>query len=206
MAYNRFTIDELKAQFAIQIDETADFFMEVIPVAASELLVATLRENVPLALAISTEKARSEMIITPILIEVRRQLQRTVSLFSGIEFNVDPERGLVGVCDYLFSLSAEQLTLEAPVIAVVEAKNENIKVGISQCIAEMIGAKLFNARRNNSITTVYGVVTTGNNWKFLRLIDNTVSIDITEYYIKEIDKIVGILLFMMRHPQADRAS
>jgi hypothetical protein len=202
MAYNRFTIDELKTQFAIQIDETNDFFVEVAPVASSELLLATLRENVPLALANSTEKARSEMIIAPILIEVRRQLQRSVSLFSGIEFNVDPERGLVGVCDYLFSLSAEQLTLEAPVVAVVEAKNENIKQGIGQCIAEMLGATLFNARRNNPITIVYGVVTTGNNWKFLRLVDNMVYIDVTEYYIKEIDKIVGILLFMLRHPQA----
>ncbi|MFZ4658676.1 MAG: hypothetical protein ACOYNY_16810 [Caldilineaceae bacterium] len=202
MAYNRFTIEELKAQFGIQIHETADFFMPVTPVASSDLLLATLHENVPLALANSTEKARSEMIIAPILIEVRRQLQRSVSLFSGIEFNVDPERGLVGVCDYLFSLSAEQLTLEAPVVAIVEAKNENIKQGIGQCIAEMIGAALFNARRNNSITIVYGVVTTGNNWKFLRLVENTVYIDVTEYYIKEIDKIVGILLFMMRHPQA----
>ncbi|GCL35647.1 MAG: hypothetical protein ACKO9I_12000 [Sphaerospermopsis kisseleviana] len=51
--------------------------------------------------------------------------------------------------------------INAPVILVVEAKNENIKGGLGQCIAEMYAAKLFNEREENEITEIYGVVTTG---------------------------------------------
>jgi len=45
----------------------------------------------------------------------------------------------------------------------------------------------------NSITTIYGVVTTGTNWKFLRLQDQLVEIDLQEYYVSEIEQILGIL-------------
>jgi transketolase C-terminal domain/subunit len=75
----------------------------------------------------------------------------------------------------------------------VEAKNENIKNGLGQCVAEMLAAQLFNQREQNPITTIYGVVTTGTNWKFLRLIDRQVEIDLKEYYLSEIEQILGIL-------------
>jgi hypothetical protein len=198
MAYNEFTLDILKQRFGLQIDEGIDIFSDVPVVAVSDLLRETLRENVSLALAISTEKARSELIITPILLEIRRQLGRRISFFSGVEFTVDPDRGLKGTCDYLLSLSAEQLTIEAPVVAIVEAKNENIKQGISQCIAELLAAQLFNQQRGNAITSVYGAVTTGSNWKFLRLADTVVAVDLTEYYIPEVEKIVGIMVHMIK--------
>lgn len=38
-------------------------------------------------------------------------------------------QGLRGVCDFLLSVSPLQWALEAPVVAVVEAKNENMKPG-----------------------------------------------------------------------------
>jgi hypothetical protein len=69
-----------------------------------------LRENVALALNIHTEKARSEMIIAPMLIEVRKILNRQISLFSGVEFNVDASLGLTGVCDYFDCLTCIDLT------------------------------------------------------------------------------------------------
>ncbi len=203
MAYSNFTIESLKRKFKLTINEAGDFFADAEPVAVSERLVETLKENIPLALSISTEKARSEMIIVPLLIEVRRLLKHQISLFSGIEFNVDKEQDLQGVCDYIISLSSEQLTVSAPVIALVEAKNENIKAGLAQCIAEMVAARLFNEQQGNEIETVYGVVTTGSNWKFLRLHDETVYIDQTEYYIKEAGKIIGILLKMISGVRAE---
>lgn len=198
MAYNEFSLDLLKQRFDLRIDEGIDIFSDVPAVSVSDLLKQTIREGVPLALAISTEKARSELIITPILLEVRRQLGQRISFFSGVEFTVDSERGLKGTCDYLLSLSSEQLTIEAPVVAIVEAKNENIKQEISQCIAELVAAQLFNRQHNNSIETIYGVVTTGSNWKFLRLVETTVTVDLTEYYIREVEKIVGILVQMIK--------
>lgn len=129
---------------------------------------------------------------------MRRQFQKRISLFSGIEFNVDIERGLRGVCDYLLSLSPLQLTIQAPVIAVVEAKNENIKAGLGQCVAEMLAAQQFNQERDNPIRDIYGVVTTGSNWRFLRLRETTVVVDSTEYQISAVEQIVGILVGMIR--------
>ena len=134
MAYNDFTLDMLKQQFDLRTDEQSDYFAQVAPVAISEWLRDYLSQYVPLALAISTEKARSELLITPVLVATHRQLHYGFSLFSGVEFNVDMARGLRGVCDYLLSLSPEQLTVEVPVVVVVEAKNENMKQGINSAL------------------------------------------------------------------------
>jgi hypothetical protein len=111
VAFSDFSIGEVKRRFAIQLDESEDLFANVAPVAPGSLLAETLRENIPLALAIGTEKARSELIVAPVLVEVRRQLAHAISLFSGVEWNVDPAQGLRGVCDFLFSLSPEQFDI-----------------------------------------------------------------------------------------------
>ena len=81
---------------------------------------------------------------------------------------------------------------------VVEAKNENVKQGISQCIAEMLAAQQFNQERHNAIETVYGVVTTGSAWKFLRLTGTSVMVDATEYHISQVERVVGILVAMIK--------
>jgi hypothetical protein len=196
--YGEFSIEEVKARFQLRIGEAEEYFAEIPPIPISDFLTQTLSENVPLAVAISTEKARSELIIAPVLLEVRRQVQRRVSLFSGVEFTVDQSQGLNGVCDFLFSLSPEQLTIEAPVVTVVEAKNDNLKSGLGQCMAEMVGARLFNKQKGRDIPRVYGVVTTGSLWKFLRLDDAGVSLDLREYPISELSRVVGILVSMVR--------
>ena len=109
-----------------------------------------------------------------------------------MEFNPDPDNELRGVCDYLLSLSPEQLLIKAPVLTVVEAKREDISAGWGQCIAEMVGAQVFNINEGKALPVIYGVVTIGTNWRFLRLIGTEVFVDKTEYYLKEADKIVGI--------------
>lgn len=195
MAYRDFTLQKLKKDFGLKIDEQPDLFATVGPVASSDLLNQTLQETVQLAIAINTEKARSEMIITPVLLEVRRQAMGQVSLFSGTEFNVNEKRGLVGYCDYILSRSQEQLTINAPVILITEAKNENIKAGLGQCVAGMVAAQQFNQQEGQAIDGIYGAVTTGEIWKFLKLVETTVSIDLTDYYISpNLNKILGILI------------
>lgn len=198
MPYGEFSIEEVKARFQLRIAEGEEYFAHIPPVPVSDFLTGTLAETVPLAVAISTEKARSELIIVPVLLEIRRQVQRRVSLFSGVEFTVDPGRGLNGVCDYLLSLSPEQLTIEVPGVAVVEAKNDNLKSGLGQCMAEMVAARLFNQQRGRELPRVYGVVTTGSLWKFLRLEGDVVSLDLREYPISELGRVVGILVSMVR--------
>jgi hypothetical protein len=197
MAYNDFSLDAVMQQFGLDVRQEEDLFGSIVSVSISDLLRQTLAGNVPLAVDIGTEKARSEFIIAPILAEVRRQAHPQVSLFSGVEFNVDIERGLRGVCDFLFSLSPLQLAVQAPVVAIVEAKNDSIKSGIGQCVAEMLAAQIFNGQRGNPIPTVYGVITTGSVWKFLHLRGSLVAADEREYYIKEVERIVAVLVAMV---------
>src|SRR3569832_1587440 len=169
MAYSDFKLSEIIKIFGLTISETSELFSAVAEVECSEYLAFTLKENIELAVSINTEKARSEMIIAPILLELRRRLNYLISLFSGVDFNVDNERGLNGICDFIISHSVEQLFVRAPVITLVEAKNENLKAGFGQCVAEMLAAQLFNEREGNEITTIYGVVTIGTIWRFLKL-------------------------------------
>ena len=113
----------------------------------------------PIALASNSEKARSEMIITPILVELRKQLNEQINLFSGVEFNVDNSRELNGVCDFIVTKSDEKLFISAPVITLVEAKKENLNAGLGQCIAEMLAAQIFNQQEGQEKSTIYGSVT-----------------------------------------------
>lgn len=197
MAYSDFTLKKVKADFDLTIEETVDLFMSVEAIASSDILSFILKEAIPLVSGINTEKARSELIIAPILLEVRRQLQYQIGLFSGVDFIVAPERGLAGFCDFILSQSPEQYFISSPVVTIVEAKNENIKGGLGQCTAEMVAAQLFNKQSENEIPAIYGAVTTGTAWKFLRLDGQTIFIDFSDYYIKEIGKILGILRAIM---------
>jgi hypothetical protein len=194
MAYSDFKLKELVKQFDLTLSENQDLFADRSEVESSEILKLALKENAALAVDINTEKARSELIIAPILLEVRRQLNYQIGLFSGSEFNVAPEKGLNGTCDFLMSLSAERLFISAPVITIVEAKKEDIKAGFGQCAAEMLAAQLFNEEEGNQIPIIYGAVTSGTVWRFLKLEGNIVSIDAIEYYLTDVGKILGILL------------
>ncbi|MBE9187352.1 hypothetical protein IQ270_22525 [Microcoleus sp. LEGE 07076] len=194
MAYSDFKLKELVKQFDLTLNENQDLFADISEVESSEILKVALKENAGLAVDINTEKARSELIIAPILLEVRRQLNYQIGLFSGSEFNVAPEKGLNGTCDFLMSLSAERLFISAPVITLVEAKKEDIKAGFGQCVAEMLAAQLFNEEEGNQIPIIYGAVTSGTVWRFLKLEGQIVSIDAIEYYLRDVGKILGILL------------
>jgi hypothetical protein len=199
MAYSDFkSVEQIEEMFGITVTSGHSLFREIAPVAPSLQLAAILAENVALALNINTEKARSEMIIAPVLIEVRRLFDHNISLFSGVEFNVDPARNLNGYCDFLLSRSPDQVFVTEPVACIVEAKNENIKSGYPQCIATMLGLQVFNQQRSTSIDQVLGVVTTGSNWKFLVLREKRVSIDFEEYLISDVGKILGIFVQMIR--------
>jgi hypothetical protein len=200
MAYNRFTLPEVATQFDLSIERDTPLFGSVAPVTPSEFLRMTLKRYLPLALDMQTEKARSEFIIAPILMEVVEQKERRVSLHSGVDFNVDRKSGLAGFCDYLFSASPERTEIVAPVLAVVEAKREDIPGGFGQCLAELVAAQKFNAQNEQPLPRVHGCVTTGDRWRFLRLEGTHASLDIDEYPVESIDKILGILLHVVSTP------
>ncbi len=194
MFYSEFSLDKAVKTFNLTTSERINLFAEIPEIECSSFLTQTLQYNVFLALAMNTEKARSELIIAPILLEVRRQMQDKISLFSGTEFNIAPELGLNGTCDFLISKDPELLFIRSPVVTLVEAKKGNINSGLGQCVAEMVAAKLFNEQEGNKIRTIYGVVTSGNIWKFLQLEEQIISIDLVEYYLQNLPKILGIFI------------
>ena len=198
MAYSNFTFDSVREMFALEAVQAIGIFAETEPVELSEYLATGLAKKAPLAVAIGTEKARSEMIVTDVLVELWEHFERRISLFSGIDFNVDEENGLVGVCDFVISLSPLQESLEAPLIVLVEAKNVDVKQGIGQCVAEMLAAQRFNAKKGNDIPRVYGASTTGTEWRFLKLEGQTLYLDMGVYSIDRCDKLLGILASMVK--------
>jgi hypothetical protein len=192
MSFQEFSFPRVQQDLGLTVDE-ADLYSHVPASALREEFAAALTEGSTLALAVNTEKAKSEFIIAPLLLEWRRSLGDRFGLFSGVELSVDPDRGLNGVCDFIISKSPRQFILTAPLIAIVEAKNDNLRSGLGQCIASMYAAQLFNQQSSAPIDAVYGAVTTGSAWKFLRLRQAVVTLDLMEYYIDNAGKILGIL-------------
>ena len=197
MSYSNFTLESVLTAFQLEKIESSGIFSEITPIASSTYLSTGLAKKVPLAAAIGTEKARSELIVADILVELREQFNYRISFFSGIDFNVDFENDLTEVCDFLVSLSSGQLFLEAPLIILVEAKKDDPKLGLGQCVAEMLAAQRFNAEKQNDIPAVYGATTTGTEWQFLKLAEKRLQIDMEIYPIQQCDKILGILSSMV---------
>ena len=198
MPYSQFTsIGKAKEAFGLKALEGGRFLPSTESIVPSAALTAYLEESLPLV-ALASEKARSEGIIYPILLEVRRILNRQISLFSGEDFTVDETVGLNGICDFLLSRSPEVLEIEAPAIVIVEAKKADLRTGFGQCIAEMVAAQQFNAAKNYPISTIYGSVSNGTQWRFLKLEGNTVTIDLTDYPLPPIEQILGMLVWMVQ--------
>ena len=198
MAYSKFTLTQALETFGLVTDDTRDLFPDVVPVEPSALLRETLEQNVAVARRIATEKARSELIVAPVLMEAYRRNQPEIGFFSGVDFTVDDKQGLSGVCDFLFTRSREHSVIVSPVLAVVEAKKEDLKPGLGQCIAELVAARLFNERKGKEIAEIYGVVTTGTNWQFLKLSGQTVFLDREERYLNGASRILGILFEILK--------
>ncbi len=199
MAYNNFSLQSAIDQFELNLLDSR-FCEQLSSVSPSTDFTAIFKQYLPLAQRAKSEKAKSELLVSPVLVEVRRSVNNQIELFSGEEFNVDKDQGLNGFCDFLFSKSTVPYIIKAPVIMLVEAKKGELDLGLGQCIAEMIAAQIFNAKAGQNISTIYGCVTSGKLWQFLKLTDKNVTIDINEYYVTPVDRILGILKWMVENP------
>ena len=196
MSYRDFTFPEVEEKLGLTI-ETARLFETVKAVTPRTEFLEMLSEGITLGQGINTEKAKSEFVIAPVLLEFRRLIADRHAIFSGVEFNVDPTIGLNGLCDFLITRSPRLYIVTAPIVAVAEAKNENVINGLGQCIATMRAAWMFNTAKGTTLTQIFGVSTTGSNWKFLRLRDKAVTLDLNEYSITDPGLILGILVHMV---------
>ena len=196
MSYSRFTIEEVELKFDLNIN-SAVFLPIITPIEPSLGLAQSLERGLRLVKRSVSEKAKSEFIVAPLLLELESILIDKISLFSGDDFTVDRELGLNGICDFLISKSPAQLTIKAPVIAIVEAKKGVLKDGWGQCIAELVAAQRFNCNRGEDIPIIYGIVTSGILWQFMKLENQTVTVEPDEYPLLPIDRILGILYWLV---------
>lgn len=196
MAYSDFSLTQVKKVFKLT-EKSVQLFTDVASLEPSDWLQETLSYSLKLALSSSSEKARSEFIIAPILIELERRNQNKLSIYSGEKLDVDEKQGLKGECDFILAKSPVSMTMQAPIVSLVEAKKSDIKGGLGQCIAQMLGAQRFNELEDNSISGIYGCVTTGEDWQFLKLEGDCVFVDNPRYYINELEKLLGIFQFIV---------
>jgi hypothetical protein len=68
---------------------------------------------------------------------------------------------------------------------------------MGQCIAEMIAAQRFNAEEGNDTSCIYGAMTSGIDWIFLKLDEKKLQLDMAAYQIAQCNKILGILASMV---------
>lgn len=189
LSYRTMTIAYVIDTFQLLFKE-ARLFQQVTPVQPAEWLIEVLQRSKRLSLV--SEKARSEFIVAPILLNFR-EIAPDVNIYSGTTFDVEPAQGLKGVCDFIISKSEPFPVVKAPVIMMVEAKKNDLEEALGQCAAEMVAARIFNQRHQSAIETIYGCITTGELWQFLKLADNTLTLDEERIYIEKVDLILGML-------------
>lgn len=193
MSFQDFDLPRAERDFGLTIDTTGSLFPDVAPAPISEGLRQFWANLQPLGLSLITEKARSEFLAAPLLGEVWHRSRRQIALLSGVPLNVDEAAGLNGTCDFLLCRSSMLYFVTAPILVAVEAKRDSIPDGLGQCAAEMVAVQRFNKKANAPIEPVYGCVTTGANWKFLRLRARHLEVDVDEYSIAQPDRILGVL-------------
>lgn len=170
MAYCDFTFPKVLDDLGLNYQGCVSFFADIPPLEIPSAFLAILEEGRIISSGINNEKARSEFLIAPLLLKMRRVSRR--GLFSRSEFPVDPNRGLNEDIDVRLTRDPMISVLKAPVAAIVEAKNDNVWNGFGQCIATMVAAHMFNERAGNEtmpITAHRRLVCTGSSSGFMRI-------------------------------------
>ncbi len=198
MAFTDFTLESVEAELGVTA-RPGVVFPTLPEVSAPAWLTEALARGMELALV--SEKARSEFIVAPLLLAVRELSGGRISILSGQRLDVDPERRLIGECDFILALSEPLPILRAPLVTIVEAKKNDIEAGLGQCVAQMVAARMYNERSGRS-GAVYGCVTTGEVWQFLRLDGQTALLDTTRRYSNDVGSILAAFLAIAGQAQA----
>lgn len=190
MTYSEFTLENIQTEFGLVIQQDK-LFDSVEAVAAPQWLTGSLKNGLPMGLA--SEKARSEFIVAPVLLAGREVSGYKFYIYSGQRLDADAAHGLTGECDFILTHSRPTPIMTAPIMTLVEAKKNDIELGLGQCIAQMLGAQVFNKTKGKPIEVIFGCVTTGEDWQFIKLAGSDVVLDTKRYYISNIEQILGVL-------------
>jgi hypothetical protein len=194
MAYSDFTLSDLESKFGMQHQKSRISFPSNL-IEPSQKLIEDLQESVNMP--IKSEKARSEWIVVPILRELRRINDNFFTIYSGENLTADKEKGLIGECDFILSKDTKSYEISFPIFQIVEAKKNDLDEGIKQCASQLLGAKIFNEKKGIKNEKIYGCTTTGDDWIFLELHNNTLTIDNRKYYLVEIKELLGVFQYII---------
>ncbi len=193
MPYSQFTsIQSVREQLGLRVVYER-LFPNLIEMQPTDLLSQVLARVMTSRIAYFSEKSRSEAIVFPILNEIRFLHENHIALYSGANIEGDKEKGLNGECDFVLSAGSQGMEVVKPVFCIVEAKDQDIRMGTPQCMAQLMGAKLFNEKDGITQNLYYGAVTTGTNWTFLKMEDNLVTIDTRDYSFVQLPQLLGVL-------------
>ena len=146
----------------------------------------------------NSEKARSEIYVMPLLMELWALHRQHFTLFSGERVDVAPEQDLAGECDFLFCAKPRLMWVEAPVICVIEAKRGDLEVGLTQCAAQLVGMHRFNEREGFHPPPLIGCTTIGTLWQFLRLREgHLLEIDPRVWPLSDLGRLLGLWTWVL---------
>ncbi len=188
MAYSNFTLDGVEKELGLEVF-SVPLKLNTQQILPSERLKFDLQfaDNQ----SILTEKAKSEWIIIPILKELLVVNNFYFKVYSGSTLNANPDKGLNGECDFILTKNVDKYGISHPIIQIVEAKRGELELGVPQCAAQLLGVQIFNENRGVVVEKIYGCVTNGKLWKFLRLENNKISVDIGEYTLNNLPELLG---------------
>lgn len=194
MAYSDFDVATVESRFEVRV-LPGTVFPLLAPLAPPGWLTDLLARGNQLRVA--SAKARNEFIVAPILLGVRELSGNMMAIFSGERFDVDSSTGLAGECDFLLTLSPAVPIIRAPAMFIVEAQKQDIEGGLGQCTALMVAARRFNLRQGRPLDRVYGCVTTGEDWQFLRLDESVITYDTTRIYRNDLGRLLAAFLHVV---------
>jgi hypothetical protein len=188
MPYSKFTLDLIEKRFGIQ-NQVSLLFEKTPKVEPSDWLKNSLQTAKELP--VRSEKAKSETIVFPILVEMRNRNEKFFTIYSGDSLNADSLQELEGECDFILAKDTGTFNISVPIFQLLEAKKNDVEIGVPQCAAQMIGAKIFNENKGVYLEKIYGCVTTGKEWLFMKLEDK-LYIDKRTYSLENIEELLGV--------------
>ena len=202
MAYSDFTLFDLRHQFDAHF-RAETLFPDATPIQPSDWLQQAIKMGE--GIGFNSEKSRSERLVTPVLLELCERNNRSFSIYSGMNLDIDPALGLRGECDFIFSYSRIQDFITAPIFCIAEAKKQDLELGTLQCAAQLIAARRLNEFEGNPTQPLYGCSTTGVEWRFLKYEGNEFILDENRYYLTQLPALLGALQAIVDATRAEAA-
>ena len=192
MLYTDFTAATLNTYFGI-VPESVNLFSSCRPHQPSMALQQTLEKNMKQPMM--AEKQKLEGIVTPILTDIWKQYEVEIGVFTSRLMDIDVYKGLNGVCDFMINKDSDSLFSFNPPIFLtgMVTKHDNLVQVVPQIAAQALGAQLFNQQKGQPAKALYGCLTFGRSWLFVKLNSNQLLVDTEIYSLSNLPQLLGVL-------------